>query len=143
MNFIDKVLLDEGENTLSTKTENNSDEQNLIEESDNPEQNVPESDETLAVTYSKLSMSSKDDAIPIISSSETDTSSSESDENEDASESSTNYNILDDTLSLLDPSSPEVENYPLLGNSQIKLYPTTLPSFASRTLLNILFIFDL
>lgn len=55
----------------------------------------------------KTRLSSKypsDISIPMISSSESDTSTSEDDE---PSESSTNYNILDETYSLIDPNSPD------------------------------------
>ncbi|XP_024947797.1 uncharacterized protein LOC107274679 isoform X2 [Cephus cinctus] len=47
--------------------------------------------------------------IPMISSSETDTSTSD----DEPSESSTNYNILDDSSSVIDPGSPIMEKYGL------------------------------
>lgn len=84
---------------------------------------------TLLVTYSKLNDSSEEDEpaqIPMISSSETDTSSDDCDDDEEEdlpSESSTNYNILDDTQSLLDnPSSPEAENYPSFESRTKKIF---------------------
>ena len=122
------------------KFDKDNEEETLIKEPEIMEKESSEnnSNKMLLVTYSKLKAPLEDDAIPMISSSETDTSSSEDDddddeEDDDPSESSTNYNILDDTLSLLDPSSPEAESCPLFSDSQTKLYPASTPTFTSRT----------
>lgn len=128
MNFIDNNDDDddEEEESISSKAPEPPipEETQSLVPSDEIETSAPVEKKILLVTYTKLKLQSSEEEertiIPMISSSESDTSTSDDDDEEDEpSESSTNYNILDDTLSLLDPSSPEVEV------SQIRLFPST------------------
>ncbi|OXU23143.1 hypothetical protein TSAR_015077 [Trichomalopsis sarcophagae] len=120
VNFIDNVDEEEPISSKAPEPPIPEETQSLVP-SEEIETSAPVEKKILLVTYTKLKLQSSEEEeraiIPMISSSESDTSTSDDDDEEDEpSESSTNYNILDD--SLLDPSSPEVES------TQIKLFPS-------------------
>jgi hypothetical protein len=138
VNFLVEESIDQRDSASPSKSEKSSEDPSTLVKSDKLEHESAEKDDksVLVKTYSKLKLSENNEAIPSITSSESDTSSSEGDDvddDEELSESSTNYNILDDTLSLLDPSSSDIENYPTFGESQIQFCQPSQLNFTSRT----------